>query len=69
MNPIEIKILMIRAGITQADIGRKLGLSRAFINQVVLGHRPTKQVKQAIAEAVGKPVEDLWPEESPNKAA
>ena len=58
---MEIKILLIRAGITQSSIARKLGVTNSFVNQVIKGHRHTERVKMAIAEAVGKPVEKLWP--------
>jgi transcriptional regulator with XRE-family HTH domain len=69
MKPVEIKILMMRAGVTQTKIAEQLGITVPFVNQIISGIRPTKYIREAIAEAVGKPVEKLWSEESPNKAA
>ncbi len=69
MKPIEIKILLLRAGVTQANIGRKVGVSRSFINQIIKGQRQTKRVRMAIAKAVGRRVEELWPSGPFQKAA
>ena len=69
MKPVEIKILMMRAGVTQTKIAKQLGITIPFVNQIISGIRPTKYIRESIADAIGKPVEELWPEESPNKAA
>jgi len=69
MTPLEIKIEMLRSGITQPSIAKKLGVSTVYVHQVIRGLRRSQTIRQTIAEAVGKSVEELWPEESPNKAA
>jgi lambda repressor-like predicted transcriptional regulator len=69
MKPIQIKILMMRAGVSQADISRKLGVSRSFVNQVICGLRSTRRVRRAIASSVGKSVRKLWPSGPSRKAA
>ena len=63
MTPIEIKIELIRAGITQADIARRCEppTSRQFINQVIAGRRDTPRIRECIAAALGLPVEKVFP--------
>jgi len=69
MTPIEIKILLLRAGVTQTSIANKLGVTLGFVNQNINGQRATKRVRKAIAKAAGKRIEDLWPSGPINKAA
>lgn len=69
MNSINLKIKLLRAGITQAGIARNIGVTRAFVNQVINGQRNNKRVRMAIAKAVGKRVKDLWPSRPLKKAA
>jgi transcriptional regulator with XRE-family HTH domain len=69
MDHIEIKILLLRAGVSQSAIARKLHVTVGFVNQIITGRRHTKRVRMAIAEAVGKQVEDLWPESNHKKKA
>ena len=66
---IEIKVALLRAGTNQMEIARKLGITKQFVNQVIKGHRPTRRVREAIARAVGKPVEKLWPNSNHNRKA
>jgi lambda repressor-like predicted transcriptional regulator len=66
---IEIKIQLLRAGKTQASIARELGVNRSFVNNVIKGHRSTMRVREAIAKAVGKRVDELWPSRPIKKAA
>lgn len=63
MKVDEIKKLMARAGVTQAMIARRVGVSREFVRQVISGIRSTPKVRMAIAEALGRSVEELWGEE------
>ena len=61
MKPIEIRILLIRARKSQNQIARELGITQGFVGQVILGIRKTQYVREAIAKAVGRSVEKLWP--------
>jgi transcriptional regulator with XRE-family HTH domain len=63
MNTAKVKRLLRQAGVKQTDIARKLGISPQQVNAVVHGKRPQHSVVKAIAEAVNRPVADLWPEE------
>ncbi len=66
---VQIKIQLLRAGKTQASIARDLGVNRSFVNNVIKGHRSTLRVRKAIAKAVGKRIEELWPSSPFKKAA
>jgi transcriptional regulator with XRE-family HTH domain len=61
MKPIDIRILLMRARKSQSQIARELEVTQGFVGQVILGLRHTQRVRMAIAEAVGKPIEKLWP--------
>jgi len=68
-DPLEIKIALIRSRKTQAQIARKLGVSKAQVTMVIKGKRAQKRVRRAIAKAVGKRVEELWPYSNHNRKA
>ncbi len=62
MESEEIKRLLANAWISQADIARQLNVRRNTVCQVIKGERKSFRIQQAIAEAVGKTVEELWGE-------
>ncbi len=57
----EIKKGLIDVDLTQTDIARKLKISKQYVNVVIKGRRRTLRVRKAIAKAVGKRIEELWP--------
>lgn len=61
MTPLEIKIELMRAGITQADIARRAGVSRQAVYIALKNGRPMPRVKQAIAAALGLTVDQVFP--------
>jgi transcriptional regulator with XRE-family HTH domain len=69
MTPIDLRILLLKAGVSQASIAKKLGVTLGFVNQIVYGRRSTKRVRMAIARAVGKRAEDLWPDSNNKRKA
>ena len=69
MTPQEIRIEILRANTTMAKIARAAKVSRGFVWQVVHGVRRTRRIREAIAQAVGKPIQELWPEENANGIA
>ncbi len=68
MSNLEIKALIVGTGTSITAIARNAGVSREWVSNVVNGHKNSKRIRKAIAEAVGKSVEDLWPNGG-NKAA
>lgn len=69
MRPLDIKIDLMRNLTSQAAIGRKLGVSRAFVHQVIMRIRNTESVRQAIAKAIKKPYQEVWPDQNNKKKA
>lgn len=67
MPPLERKVALMRAGITQSEIARRVGVSNSHVGDVLHGHRRSAQVEAAIADAIGKPVADVF-EPAPEKA-
>ena len=61
MNPIEIKIALMRAGVTQSEIARICGVSPTQVARVIQGST-SDRVRRAIAGAIKKDVKRIWPE-------
>lgn len=47
--------------LTLAGIGRKLGVSRQYISQVLYGQRESFRVEKAIADALGMRISEIFP--------
>lgn len=70
----KIKSMLIAKGIKQADIARKLGVSRGTVSGAIGGHHESNAVKQAVAQLLGIPYQklaDMWTRTThrPKKAA
>ena len=50
---LDIKIALMRVGLTQTDIGKLLGRSRAYINSVLRGKFKSPEVSAKIKEITG----------------
>lgn len=57
---LEVKVQMLKRNINQTDIAKALGLDRSTVSGVVNGHRTSRKIQKAIAEAVGVSYEKLW---------
>ena len=51
---------LARRRLTQAEIARRVGVSRQAVNLALTA--PSARIERAIAEAIGVTVEDLFPE-------
>jgi len=60
MNPTEIKIELLRNGISQAEIAKKTNVTRSMVNLVVNGKARSAKIESIIAFAIGKPVEIVF---------
>ena len=67
MNKAEIKRELKIAGVKQKEIALKCGVTPQFVNQVVSGKRSTMSVLAAIATAIGRPVAEVFPDQSTSK--
>jgi len=61
MEPDEIQIALKRAGVTQADIARRLGVHPASVSRVISGHSVSDRIRLAIADSVHRDVKSIWP--------
>jgi len=61
MEPLEIRISLLRAGITQTEIAKRCKVTPTQIRRVIYGS-VSDHVRQEIAKAVGKDVSEIWPE-------
>lgn len=61
MSPQQIKAGLILKGITQRQIAQRLGVSDAAVSQVIYGVEKNRRIREAIAEALEQPIEQVWP--------
>ena len=66
MTPKQRKIALIEADVMMKEIARQLGVTGAHVSQVVAGDRRSVRVEQAVADAIGLPVEDVFDEKVGN---
>lgn len=64
-----IKILLMQEDITQTQIAKVLGVTHGAVSQVINGHENNPRIRQAIAQAVRRPIQELWPEPEADKPA
>ena len=69
METKKIKSDLILAGVTQSEIARSLNVAVACVNDVVTGKRKNPRIRAAIAEAINKPVSEIWPDAKPEEQA
>lgn len=61
----KIKKLLIDADISQAEIARRAGVDRSAVTHVTAGRVKSPRLRGFIAEALGVPVDSLWPRDEP----
>ncbi|MHB8772996.1 MAG: helix-turn-helix domain-containing protein [Syntrophales bacterium] len=57
------------SGINQAELAKKIGVTQPFLSQIANGRRIAAKAKgkiarQAIADALGMTVDELWPKKA-----
>lgn len=60
LTPQDRKAELLRKGLSMSDVARELGISAHHISRVVAGERRSPRVEQAIADAIGLPVADVF---------
>lgn len=68
MEPLEIRIALMRAQIKQADLARACKVSPAAIGRVIDGLATSDRIQRKIAKAIGKHVEEVFPERYTGKS-
>jgi lambda repressor-like predicted transcriptional regulator len=61
MHPADIQAALRKRGVSQADIARRLNITKAGISFVIHGRSKSRRVAAAIARITGIPVGELWP--------
>lgn len=62
-NPSPLKRILLAEGRRQTWLAGEVGIDPADLNRIVnRGLIPSDRVKQAIADALGRKVEELWPD-------
>jgi len=65
MEPIvtsnHLHAALVRRGISQADIARRLDLDRRTVNHVVRGRGRSRRVEELIAELIGRSATAMFP--------
>lgn len=61
MSPVEIKVALLRAGVTQAQIARKTKVHPSHVSRLVEGAKTNDRVRHAIADAAGIDIKMIWP--------
>lgn len=69
MNPIDIKAELEKAGCSQSDIARDLGVTPVSVHCVIFKGAVSFRIRTAIANRLGKSVSDIWPDTKPDKQA
>jgi lambda repressor-like predicted transcriptional regulator len=62
MKPVDIRIAMMKAGITQAQLARELGKKSPLIYHVIEGNTVSDYVRRHIAKRIGIDVKRIWPD-------
>lgn len=61
MDPQEIRVELLRKGITQAELARELGVSSSLVTRVIDGTSVSHRVRERIARAIQIDVRRIWP--------
>ena len=61
-DPRRRKAALVLAGVRQADIARRLSVAPTHVSDVIHGRRRSLRVEAAIAEALGRRVEEIFPQ-------
>lgn len=61
MTPLEIKIELLKAGISIRQLARQEGVSHTAMSYTIHGVNKGLRLRKAIAQSLGKRIEDIWP--------
>jgi transcriptional regulator with XRE-family HTH domain len=60
-----VKIEMIKRGLSQTELARRIGISLPHLNLIINDRRRTQWIREAIAKELGLKVKDLF-KDKPN---
>lgn len=62
MTPLDIRVALLKAGISQASIAREYGCTRASIGNVIDRRMVSRPLQELIARRLGRTVSEVFPE-------
>lgn len=60
MSPTDIRILLLQRSISQAEIGRRLGITRSAVHALIEGRLTSPERRAQVAELLGMSAGDIW---------
>jgi predicted transcriptional regulator len=64
MKGHEITYELKEHGFTVSKIAKNLNVSQPTVSQVIYGKRSMSRIRETISQVIGKPVAEIWPDES-----
>jgi transcriptional regulator with XRE-family HTH domain len=61
-KPTPLKRAIFESGMKQKDIAARLQMDEGHLSRIVNGLHAPQATREAIADALDRPVADLWPE-------
>ena len=61
MNPNEIRVELLRRGVTQAEIAEEEGVTPGVVSRVIDGHVVSHRIRTAIAKKIKIDPRFIWP--------
>ncbi|MFB3924888.1 MAG: helix-turn-helix domain-containing protein [Syntrophales bacterium] len=61
MSPTDIRIALLRRGVTQTDIALEQNVSKAAVYRTIEGKSKSHRLRTAIAEKTGLSIQKIWP--------
>jgi predicted transcriptional regulator len=69
MKANDIRAELVRRNISMVSVARSIGVSQPAVSQIISGKKTSSRIRQAIAKAIGKPVDEVFPEPVTEEAA
>jgi lambda repressor-like predicted transcriptional regulator len=60
VDPIDIRYHLKRAGVSTSKLAAQCGVSQRFMDMVISGKARTPWAREAVADAIGFSVEQVW---------
>ncbi len=62
LSPLDIKIELLRRGLTAAELGRRANVDRSAITHTISNRKRSRRLRRLVAEAIGLSYEAVWGE-------
>jgi len=62
MTPLDIRIELLRRGVSVRELARQAGVSPTSISNVIHGRLKSRRLRKIVAHAIGRTPEELWQE-------